>query len=182
MLSWSNAALTGIIRVEITAFNLLTVGGFVSSLIRRSEAQSRFTRTRLLGTTTWERRCFSGGRQMPRKEMKGKPVAAAGSAAAQTRAAGPVTADKSGAVTVSVHVKPGSKQSAITEAVGVSVGAPPTDGEANTELIRYLADVLDLKKSQISLSKGSRSRDKLIRVDSSLSQDEVLRRLQEAVG
>lgn len=39
------------------------------------------------------------------------------------------------------------------EAVGVSVGAPPTDGEANTELIRYLADVLDLKKSQISLSK-----------------------------
>uniref|UniRef100_A0A8C7ZI05 Zgc:193812 n=1 Tax=Oryzias sinensis TaxID=183150 RepID=A0A8C7ZI05_9TELE len=104
----------------------------------------------------------------------------------QTRAAGPVAADKSGAVTVSVHVKPGSKQSAITdvsaEAVGVSIGAPPTDGEANTELIRYLADVLDLKKSQISLSKGSRSRDKLIRVDSSLSQEEVLRRLQEAVG
>uniref|UniRef100_A0A3P9IWC4 Zgc:193812 n=1 Tax=Oryzias latipes TaxID=8090 RepID=A0A3P9IWC4_ORYLA len=166
--------------------NELTASMLTESLIRRSESQSRFTRTRLLGTTTWERRCFSGGRQMPRKEIKGKPVAAAGSAAAQTRAAGPVAADKSGAVTVSVHVKPGSKQSAITdvsaEAVGVSVGAPPTDGEANTELIRYLADVLDLKKSQISLSKGSRSRDKLIRVDSSLSQEEVLRRLQEAVG
>lgn len=40
-----------------------------------------------------------------------------------------------------------------TEAVGVSIAAPPTDGEANTELIRYLAEVLDLKKSQISLSK-----------------------------
>uniref|UniRef100_A0A3P9KYM9 Zgc:193812 n=1 Tax=Oryzias latipes TaxID=8090 RepID=A0A3P9KYM9_ORYLA len=167
--------------------NELTASMLTGSLIRRSEAQSRFTRTRLLGTTTWERRCFSGGGQnMPRKEIKGKPVAAAGSATAQTRAAGPVAADKSGAVTVSVHVKPGSKQSAITdvsaEAVGVSIGAPPTDGEANTELIRYLADVLDLKKSQISLSKGSRSRDKLIRVDSSLSQEEVLRRLQEAVG
>ncbi|RVE72149.1 hypothetical protein OJAV_G00059070 [Oryzias javanicus] len=122
---------------------------------------------------------------MPRKEVKRKPAAAA-SSPAHTPAAGPVSEDKSGAVTVSVHVKPGSKQSGITdvsaEAVGVSIAAPPTDGEANAELIRFLAEVLDLKKSQISLSKGSRSRDKLIRVDSSLSREEVLRRLQEAVG
>ncbi|KAF6722086.1 UPF0235 protein C15orf40-like [Oryzias melastigma] len=170
-----------IIRTEIKALNLVTAGVFASNLTPRSAA---LTRT-LLPETTWERRRFSGGKQMPRKEVKKKPVAAA-SAAAQTPAPGPVSEDKSGAVTVSVHVKPGSKQSGITdvstEAVGVSIAAPPTDGEANTELIRYLAEVLDLKKSQISLSKGSRSRDKLIRVDSSLSQEEVLRRLQEAVG
>lgn len=39
------------------------------------------------------------------------------------------------------------------EAVGVSIAAPPTDGEANTELIRYLAEALDLKRSHISLDK-----------------------------
>ncbi|XP_033935576.2 UPF0235 protein C15orf40 homolog, partial [Pseudochaenichthys georgianus] len=68
------------------------------------------------------------------------------------------------------------------EAVGVSIAAPPTDGEANTELIRYLAEVLDLKKSHISLDKGSRSRDKVIRVDSSLSPEEVMRRIREEAG
>ncbi len=39
------------------------------------------------------------------------------------------------------------------EAVGVAIAAPPTDGEANTELVRYLAEVLELKKSHISLDK-----------------------------
>ena len=39
------------------------------------------------------------------------------------------------------------------EAVGVSIAAPPADGAANTELIRYLAEVLDLKKSHVSLDK-----------------------------
>lgn len=51
------------------------------------------------------------------KQVKKKPVAAASAAAqtpAQTPAPGPVSEDKSGAVTVSVHVKPGSKQSGIT--------------------------------------------------------------------
>ncbi|XP_053174918.1 UPF0235 protein C15orf40 homolog [Scomber japonicus] len=107
-------------------------------------------------------------------------------AAAEAEASGPVTRDKSGAVTITVHAKPGSKHSGITEvsteSVGVAIAAPPTDGEANTELIRYLAEVLGLKKSHISLDKGSRSRDKLISVDSSLSPEEVLRRLREAAG
>ncbi|XP_070687407.1 UPF0235 protein C15orf40 homolog [Pempheris klunzingeri] len=126
-------------------------------------------------------RCRDGA--MPRKE---KAVKQAGGAAAPAEPSGPVTRDKSGAVTITVHAKPGSKHSGITEvsaeAVGVAIGAPPTDGEANTELIRYLAEVLELKKSHISLDKGSRSRDKLIRVDSSLSPEEVLRRLRQAAG
>ncbi|XP_034391142.1 UPF0235 protein C15orf40 homolog [Cyclopterus lumpus] len=117
---------------------------------------------------------------MPRKEkaVKGSPAVA--------DAPGPVSRDRSGFVTVAVRAKPGSKRSGITEvsaeAVGVSIAAPPTDGEANAELVRFLAEVLDLKKSHVSLDKGSRSRDKRIRVDSSLSPEEVLRRLREAAG
>lgn len=41
------------------------------------------------------------------------------------------------------------------EAVGVAIAAPPTDGEANAELVRYLSKVLELKKSQVSLDKVS---------------------------
>lgn len=40
-----------------------------------------------------------------------------------------------------------------SEAVGVAIAAPPTDGEANTELVRYLSKVLNVKKSEIVLDK-----------------------------
>lgn len=95
---------------------------------------------------------------------------------------GPVTRNKSGNVTISVHAKPGSKQNAITEvsaeSVGIMIAAPPTDGEANAELIRYLSEILDLKKSEIALDKGSRSREKVVKLSGSLTPEEVLERLR----
>ncbi|XP_027140519.1 UPF0235 protein C15orf40 homolog isoform X4 [Larimichthys crocea] len=145
-------------------------------------------------------RSFSTNRKMPKKEKTVKGRAAGGAAGAAGGAAGaagaaggaeaggscPVSPDKSGVVFITVHAKPGSCRSAITDvgsqAVGVSIAAPPTDGEANAELVRFLAEVLELKKSHVCLHKGSRSRDKVIRLDSSLSPEEVLRRLREAAG
>ncbi|KAJ0029034.1 hypothetical protein NQD34_004031 [Periophthalmus magnuspinnatus] len=128
-------------------------------------------------------RNFSRIRPMPKRDKVKGPVSAGAKAAEPS---GPVSRDKSGAVTITVHAKPGSKLSAITEvsaeAVGVAIAAPPTDGEANAELIRFLSDVLDLRKSQIALDKGSRSRDKLIKLDSSLSPEEVLQRLKQTVS
>jgi hypothetical protein len=41
------------------------------------------------------------------------------------------------------------------EAVGVQINAPPGEGEANTELVKYIAAVLGLRKSDISLDKVS---------------------------
>ena len=40
-----------------------------------------------------------------------------------------------------------------SEGVGVQIAAPPVDGEANTELVRYIASVLGLRKSDVSLDK-----------------------------
>ncbi|MBN3296380.1 CO040 protein, partial [Amia calva] len=40
-----------------------------------------------------------------------------------------------------------------TEAVGVAIAAPPSDGEANAELIRFLSKVLEVKKSEVSLDR-----------------------------
>ncbi|XP_047452614.1 UPF0235 protein C15orf40 homolog isoform X2 [Mugil cephalus] len=182
MFSWSVVSFRSLLTFHWTRVTALNV----SVLSRRFPSLFRVGAALLSGPSsrTWT----SSGtrtREMPKKDkvMRGQP---AGGTVAESRVSGPVSLDRSGAVVVVVHAKPGSKHSAITEvsaeAVGVAIAAPPTDGEANTELIRYLAEVLDLKKSHVSLDKGSRSRDKLIRVDSSLSVEEVLRKLQEAAG
>ena len=44
------------------------------------------------------------------------------------------------------------------DAVGVAIAAAPTDGEANAELLRYLAQVLQLKKRQVALDKVPHAR------------------------
>ena len=58
---------------------------------------------------------------------------------------------------MAIHDKPGSKQEAMTdvttEAVSVAIAAPPTEGEANAELCRYLSKVLELRKSDVVLDK-----------------------------
>ena len=39
------------------------------------------------------------------------------------------------------------------EAVSVAIAAPPSEGEANAELCRYLSKVLELRKSDVVLEK-----------------------------
>lgn len=41
------------------------------------------------------------------------------------------------------------------EAVSVAIAAPPSEGEANAELCRYLSKVLELRKSDVVLDKVS---------------------------
>ena len=47
----------------------------------------------------------------------------------------------------------------------MQIGAPARDGEANEELVRYLAEVLNVRTRTISLDKGSKSRNKVVTVD-----------------
>ncbi|KAL2093576.1 hypothetical protein ACEWY4_010888 [Coilia grayii] len=129
----------------------------------------------------WYRLCqkhFFRNRAMPKKAKPGKCT----KTQSEESTGGPVSLNKAGGISIAVHAKPGSKQNAITdvspEAVGVAIAAPPTDGEANSELIRYLSKVLNVKKSEIVLDKGSRSREKVIHVSGSLSPEEVLERLK----
>nr|XP_057931859.1 UPF0235 protein C15orf40 homolog [Doryrhamphus excisus] len=134
----------------------------------------------------WRLKCNSvrltfSSTNMPQKKVKGHLAGED-----PTHEQGPVVRNTSGAVNITVHVKPGSKHNNVTdvstEAVGVAIAAPPTDGEANAELLRYMAEVLDVKKSRVSLEKGSRSRDKVISVDSTLDPEEILLRLKKALG
>uniref|UniRef100_W5N5M4 Zgc:193812 n=1 Tax=Lepisosteus oculatus TaxID=7918 RepID=W5N5M4_LEPOC len=101
---------------------------------------------------------------------------------------GPVTRDKIGLISIAVHAKPGAKQNAITvqdvstEAVGVAIAAPPSDGEANAELVRYLSKVLELKRSEVVLDRGCKSREKIVKISGSISPEDVLERLKREVA
>lgn len=44
----------------------------------------------------------------------------------------------------------------------MSIAAPPKEGEANKELIEFMAGVLGVKKTDIDLDKGSKSKSKII--------------------
>nr|XP_006970033.2 UPF0235 protein C15orf40 homolog isoform X2 [Peromyscus maniculatus bairdii] len=97
--------------------------------------------------------------------------------------AGPVATDPKGCITIAIHAKPGSKQNAVTdlttEAVGVAIAAPPSEGEANAELCRYLSKVLELRKSDVVLDKGGKSREKVVKLLASTTPEEVLEKLKK---
>ena len=72
-------------------------------------------------------------------------------------------------VLLKILAKPGAKKNTVThvseEEVGVQISSPPVDGEANEELREFMADVLQLRKSQISLAQGHKSRNKVLLID-----------------
>ncbi|XP_023973174.1 UPF0235 protein C15orf40 homolog [Physeter macrocephalus] len=98
---------------------------------------------------------------------------------------GPVAVDPKGCVIIAIHAKPGSKQNAVTdltaEAVSVAIAAPPTEGEANAELCWYLSKVLELRKSDVVLDKGGKSREKVVKLLASTTPEEILEKLKKQV-
>ncbi len=69
-----------------------------------------------------------------------------------------------------VYVKPNASRNAIVgrhgERLKISITAPPIENQANQELIKFLAKYLEVSKSQINVSKGTQSRNKLIAINS----------------
>ena len=39
------------------------------------------------------------------------------------------------------------------DGVGIQIAAPPVEGEANMELVKYIAKVLDVRKSDVTLER-----------------------------
>jgi hypothetical protein len=73
------------------------------------------------------------------------------------------------ALVLTLHVQPGAKRTEIAgthgEALKIRVKAPPVEGKANTELLRYLAAVFGVPLRQITLVHGDSSRHKVLRVE-----------------
>ena len=81
-------------------------------------------------------------------------------------------------ITVKVHTR--AKRSVITgrlgEAYKLDLAAPPVDGKANAECIRFFAELAGVPRVAVRIVKGSASRVKVVEVDG-LSDAELERRL-----
>ncbi|MBI2843615.1 MAG: DUF167 domain-containing protein [Armatimonadetes bacterium] len=79
-----------------------------------------------------------------------------------------------------VRVTPrGSKDEIIgwrDDVLAIKLTAPPVEGAANKACIEFLAKVLDVKRAQITLVSGEKSRDKTFEVKG-LSDQETNQRL-----
>jgi uncharacterized protein len=82
--------------------------------------------------------------------------------------------------TLRVRLQPRAAQNEIAGvrdgALLVRLTAPPVDNRANEALCRLLAKRLGVARTQISLLKGARSRDKVMQVEG-LSSKEIARAL-----
>jgi uncharacterized protein len=76
--------------------------------------------------------------------------------------------EEQGAVVLTLHVQPGAKRTEIAgiygHALKIRLAAPPVDGKANAELLRYLADVFDVPLRNVTLMRGESSRQKTVRI------------------
>ena len=68
---------------------------------------------------------------------------------------------------IEIKVIPNAKKKEIIkdrDKFKVKVNSPAVEGKANKEVIETLAKFLNVKKSQVKIIKGEKSRDKLIEV------------------
>lgn len=67
------------------------------------------------------------------------------------------------------------------EALKLKVTAPPVDSAANAEVVRFLAEILDVPRGAVRLVRGATRRHKQVRIVG-LSGSGVLQRLKPLLG
>ncbi|MDA3802934.1 MAG: DUF167 domain-containing protein [Patescibacteria group bacterium] len=76
--------------------------------------------------------------------------------------------DKNKEVFFEIKAFPGSKEESVKEGkqrmLSVRVNASPEDGKANKEIIKLLAKTLNLRKYQVSIISGLKSKIKKIKI------------------
>jgi hypothetical protein len=96
-----------------------------------------------------------------------------------TEAVIPIRDTASGA-SFAIRVHPRAKKNAVTgevgEALKISLTAPPIEGRANDACVRFLAELLQVPRSSVTIAAGESSRNKIVRVHG-LSASQVAERL-----
>lgn len=71
-------------------------------------------------------------------------------------------------LTLTLHVQPGAKKSGVAglhgDALKIRIAAPATDNKANAALIEFLAGVLGVPMSAVTIRKGATSRRKVVEI------------------
>ena len=73
-------------------------------------------------------------------------------------------------MTIDIKVIPGAKKNIFrheNDQIKVYLTAPAVDGKANKALIDFLAEHYAIRKAQVKIIKGLKSRQKTIRIDNS---------------
>ena len=69
---------------------------------------------------------------------------------------------------LTIHVKPNAKTSEIVSRQGsewtMRLHAPPIEGKANEELVRFLAESFGIAKSHVTILKGMGSKTKIVKI------------------
>lgn len=82
---------------------------------------------------------------------------------------------------MAIRAKPTGKRNRLVSISGpaleVELAAKPQNGEANSELIDYIADVLRVKKRDLQLISGSKSKDKQLILQAGLLDLEKIKQL-----
>jgi len=67
-----------------------------------------------------------------------------------------------------VHIVPRSSKNEIVGAyngsVKIKIKSPPVDNKANAELVEFVSKTLQIKKNQIELILGEKSKEKVLRI------------------
>jgi len=74
------------------------------------------------------------------------------------------------ALVLTIHAQPGAKRTEVAgvhgDALRIRLAAPPVDGKANAELLRFLAEAFGVPLRQVVLLRGVSSRQKSVRIES----------------
>lgn len=74
-----------------------------------------------------------------------------------------------------VHVQPRAKRSEVAgrhgDALKVRLQAPPVDGAANEELVRFLAESLGVARRAVTITGGLTSRRKTVEIEGLAAED-----------
>ena len=69
---------------------------------------------------------------------------------------------------LTLHVQPGASRTEVAgthgDALKVRLAAPPVDGKANAELLRFLAETFGVPRRNVTLVRGETSRRKVLRI------------------
>jgi uncharacterized protein (TIGR00251 family) len=88
-------------------------------------------------------------------------------------------------VKIAIRVQPGARRDALLERLAsgewkLAVSAPPEDGRANDAVVDLMAELLGVKRRQVTVARGTSSRTKLIEV-AELDADTAEQRLAAAL-
>ncbi|MDY6845465.1 MAG: DUF167 domain-containing protein [Thermodesulfobacteriota bacterium] len=85
-------------------------------------------------------------------------------------------------VTLTVHVQPNASRNEVVGMYGDSlrlkITSPPLEGKANKSCCEFLATILELKKSQVEIRTGHKSKKKVLAIKG-ITHKEMTEKLQK---